>query len=131
MTITRPVGDIFKDGNVELKVIEANNCKGCYYRIEDECKRNTALTGYCSTYFRSNNVVFKQISSEIQPKTESQEKQILNYLQSGKSITQLEALNMFDCMRLSARIYRLKKRGHNIKTEMIEENGKRFAKYYL
>jgi len=63
--------------------------------------------------------------------TESQETQVLNYLQSGKTITQLEALNLFDCMRLSARVHRLNKRGHDIKTEMIEENGKRFGKYYM
>jgi len=63
--------------------------------------------------------------------TESQETQVLNYLQSGKTITQLEALNMFDCMRLSARVHRLKKRGHNIKALIVSENGKRFGKYYL
>jgi len=125
MTITRPVGDIFKDGNVTLKVIESDSCKGCYYNYPQDC--NIEVSGYCAD--REESVIFKRINPETN--TNSQEKQILNYLQSGKSITQMEALNLFDCMRLSARVHRLNKRGHNIKTLMIEENGKRFAKYYL
>ena len=63
--------------------------------------------------------------------TATQCKRILEYLQKGNSLTPLEALKMFDCMRLGARVYDLKSQGHNIVTEMVSENGKRFACYRL
>ena len=62
--------------------------------------------------------------------TESQEKRILEYLQSGRSLTQYQALVKFDCFRLASRVNRLRKNGHDIKTSMVElSNGKRIAKY--
>lgn len=65
-------------------------------------------------------------------KTESQNKQIKAWLESGKSLTPLEALAMFNSFRLGARVFDLKNDyGMNIKTEMVEENGKRFARYSL
>ena len=65
-------------------------------------------------------------------KVESQNKQIKAWLESGKSITPLDALNLFGSFRLGARIFDLKNDYElNIKTEMVEGNGKRFAKYYL
>ena len=65
-------------------------------------------------------------------KTESQNKQIKAWLESGKSITPLDALNLFGSFRLGARIFDLKNDyGMNIKTEMVEVNGKRYAKYSL
>ena len=65
-------------------------------------------------------------------KIESQNKQIKAWLESGKSITPLDALNLFGSFRLGARIFDLKNDyGMNIKTEMIEVNGKRYAKYSL
>ena len=64
--------------------------------------------------------------------TESQEKRILEYLQSGLSITQYQALTKFDCFRLSARIHRLKSKGYNIEKRMKKlSNGKRIAVYYF
>ena len=54
----------------------------------------------------------------------SQNKGILAYLQSGKSITPIEALKEFGCFRLSARIFDLRAMGHNIKTKSITINGK-------
>lgn len=65
--------------------------------------------------------------------TESQNKQILDYLKSGKSLTPLEALSLFDCWALSSRIANLKQEGYDIVTEMIndEKTGKRYAKYHL
>ena len=44
----------------------------------------------------------------------SQERKILAYLQDHKSITGLEALKLFGCMRLPARIAVLEDRGHKI-----------------
>ena len=65
-------------------------------------------------------------------KTESQNKQIKAWLESGKSLTPLDAINLFNSLRLGARVFDLKNDyGMNIKTEMVEENGKRFARYSL
>lgn len=62
----------------------------------------------------------------------SQNKAILQHLQKGHSITPLEALHLYGCFRLSARIYDLIHIfGHDIKCEMIIKNDKRFAKYSL
>lgn len=56
---------------------------------------------------------------------------VLEHLKRGNNITPLEALNMFGAFRLSAIIYDLKKAGHDIKTELIQNNGKHFARYSL
>ena len=65
-------------------------------------------------------------------KIESQNKQIKAWLESGKSLTPLEAINLFNSLRLGARVFDLKNNyGMNIKTEMVEANGKRFARYSL
>ena len=61
----------------------------------------------------------------------SQENQILSVLLKGRKITPIEALNKFNSFRLGARIYNLRKRGYDIKMNLVERNGKRFAQYYL
>jgi Helix-turn-helix domain len=62
----------------------------------------------------------------------SQCTEILNYLKAGRTLTHLSAYNLFDCNRLAARAYELKRRGHKIKTETIATSrGKRIAVYYL
>lgn len=61
----------------------------------------------------------------------SQEEDILAWLKIGHKITPLDALERFGCFRLGARIWQLKKYGHDIKTTMVEKNGKRFAEYSL
>lgn len=66
----------------------------------------------------------------MENKTQTQNKEILAYLKEGNSLTPIEALNKFSTLRLGARIFELKKDGHNIKTEMIKlANNKRVAKY--
>ena len=72
-----------------------------------------------------DNIHYLQISelnqNNNQMETESQNKRIRKYLESGKSLTGLDALYMFGCWRLPARINDLKKIGVNIApTEMIE-----------
>lgn len=63
---------------------------------------------------------------------ESQEKRILAWLQEGLPLTPLMALNQFYCLRLSGRIYDLRKKGHNIQKEIIKTpSGKRIAQYFL
>lgn len=62
----------------------------------------------------------------------SQCAQILEWLKAGNSITPAEAYVKFQCLRLGARIFNLKERGHKIKTELITlPNGKRVGKYTL
>jgi hypothetical protein len=64
-------------------------------------------------------------------RTDSQNALIKGWLLNGHSLTTLDALTMFGCFRLSARISNLKDQGMNIMTEMVEVNDKRIAKYYL
>lgn len=59
----------------------------------------------------------------------SQENAILEYLLAGNSITPLEALQKFQCFRLSGRIYDLCQRGFPINTTMIKVGNKRVASY--
>ena len=62
----------------------------------------------------------------------SQTQQIKQHLSSGKSLTSLEALQLFGCLRLSARIFDLINQGMNIKKVMIEVgDNKQVAKYFV
>jgi len=62
----------------------------------------------------------------------SQTEQIRKHLESGKTITPLEALKKYGCFRLGARIWDLKnKQGLNIKTDFVTRNDKTFAEYKL
>ena len=71
-----------------------------------------------------NNVLSNDLSLD------SQKDSILSYLQTGRSLSPLEALNMFNCLRLGARISDLRKEGYNIETT-YNKTGKRYAKYIL
>jgi hypothetical protein len=64
-------------------------------------------------------------------KPESQNALIKGWLLNGHSITQLDALKMFGCFRLSARIANLREEGYDIVTEMVTINDKRVANYYM
>jgi len=64
-------------------------------------------------------------------KTDAQNNQILKYLQTGRSLTPMDALQKFGCFRLGARIYDLRGMNYNILTEKVHANGKRFARYWL
>lgn len=62
----------------------------------------------------------------------SQSAQILAYLKEGNSITPLEALQKFGCLRLAARISDLRADNHKIETKQHRtENGKTVAQYTL
>ena len=57
---------------------------------------------------------------------------ILAHMQKGLSITSLEALQMYGCMRLASRISDLRKRGENIVVDRVKTaNGKSVAQYRL
>ena len=62
---------------------------------------------------------------------DSQNALIKGWLLNGKSITPMEALNMFGCFRLSARIANLREEGLPVVTDMVTINDKRVARYYL
>ena len=61
----------------------------------------------------------------------SQNKQIKAYLLNGGKLTQLKALRMFGCLRLSGRIWELRESGLNIHTDMIRVGKKMVAEYSI
>jgi len=61
----------------------------------------------------------------------TQNQQIKSYLEKGKSITPIDALNKFGCFRLAARINELRKDGLNIATKIVTKEGKTYASYRL
>lgn len=60
----------------------------------------------------------------------TQNEQILAHLRK-KSITAFEAAVCYQIMCLAERIRDLRRKGHNILTTNVEQNGKRFARYSL
>lgn len=64
-------------------------------------------------------------------KTKSQRERILIHLQSGKTINPLQALNLYGCFRLGARIYDLKRAGFDIDSRLVHENGVQYAEYSM
>jgi len=62
----------------------------------------------------------------------SQHSAILSHLKSGRTITPLDALRLYGCMRLAARVHDLKARGNDIVTRQKElKSGKKVAEYIL
>lgn len=61
----------------------------------------------------------------------TQKQMIMNHLRTYGGITPLEALQKYGCFRLGARISDLKGDGYVIRTDMVKENGKRYARYRL
>lgn len=64
---------------------------------------------------------------------ESVAKKILNYMKTGNTITAMEAMQKFGCMRLAARMHQLRNDGHIIEStpKKSETNGKIFSEYRL
>lgn len=71
----------------------------------------------------------------INPNTKSSESQcamIKDWLESGKAIDGMIALNLFGCFRLPSRIHDLKERGMRITDRWkTTESGKRVKEYLL
>jgi len=63
----------------------------------------------------------------------TQAEQILAHLQSGRSISPLEALAEYACFRLGARIFDLKAEGHDIQATIVHDKkrDKHYATYRL
>jgi len=61
-----------------------------------------------------------------------QNARILAHLQSGRTLTALEALDWFKCFRLASRVCDLRKAGYDVQKRTIKTNsGKSVAEYYL
>lgn len=72
-------------------------------------------------------------SDRRRAKPKSQTQRILEYLESGKSISPLEALTVFGCTRLAARIYDIEEK-FGIAVDRIDRrdaSGKRYSRYRL
>lgn len=68
----------------------------------------------------------------MKTKPPSQSAQILAWLESGKTITGMEALDQIGCFRLAARIKDLKNDGYDIRTETVPTpSGAPIARYSL
>jgi hypothetical protein len=61
----------------------------------------------------------------------TQTQKILKHLQQGKTISPIEALQLFGCFRLGARILDLRQAGYNIITTIKSQGKKHFAEYSL
>lgn len=61
----------------------------------------------------------------------TQAQQILKHLRDVGPLTPIDALELFGCFRLGARIWDLNQEGHGIQTELITREGKTFARYSL
>lgn len=64
----------------------------------------------------------------------NQSEEILRYLQKPhRTLTALEALQRFGCMRLAPRVLELRRQGHQIKCTMVPvgPRHKRVARYWL
>jgi len=64
---------------------------------------------------------------------DSQNSQILAFLKRGHSLTPILALKLFDCLRLSGRIWDLRNAGYDIKTrsKVVGDKQKTVAEYYM
>jgi hypothetical protein len=61
----------------------------------------------------------------------TQSEWILRELKRGRMLTALDALKGCGSMKLATRVSELKRQGHNIVTEIVSKNGKKFARYSL
>ncbi len=61
----------------------------------------------------------------------SQTDAILRHLQEEGPLTPIEALNLYGCFRLAARISDLRAAGFPIVTDTVTRNGRHYASYRL
>lgn len=61
-----------------------------------------------------------------------QNKQVLNHLNNIGPLTPQEALDLYGCFRLAARVFELRKAGERISTSTVKNaEGNHFARYYI
>lgn len=61
----------------------------------------------------------------------SQRSDILRHLRNGGTLTPIDALEQFGCMRLAPRIQELRSEGWDIQTLDVTRNGKTYACYKM
>lgn len=61
----------------------------------------------------------------------SDTEKVLDWLQTGKSLTQADAVKQFNNWRLAVIINRLRNRGYEISTMLIEGKKSKYALYYM
>lgn len=70
--------------------------------------------------------------NENKEQSMSQCNMIAEWLNNGYSLTSLDALRLFGCLRLSSRIWDLRERGMNIqKKTIVLPNKKRVCEYFI
>ena len=67
----------------------------------------------------------------LDPALRSQEDNVLDYLRTGREIDPMSALRMFGIMRLGARIFDLRARGHVITSRTVRAGRKSWSVYRL
>lgn len=60
----------------------------------------------------------------------NQTQAIKAHLESGRSITPIDALRQYGCMRLGARIFDLRREGMAVSMRLVKHGKKRYAEYY-
>jgi hypothetical protein len=63
--------------------------------------------------------------------TRTQRDRLREWLKSGHPVTPLNALQMWGCMRLGARVLELRREGLDVKTTMVQDGRTRYARYHL
>ena len=61
----------------------------------------------------------------------AQTDRIRMYLETGKSLTPMDALVRFNCFRLAARVKDLRDQGVNIRSELVHKDGKKYSRYFM
>lgn len=61
----------------------------------------------------------------------SQTQAILDHMKRGQPITPMDALRLYGCFRLAARVADLRESGHPIERQLIRKDGKTYAEYRL
>lgn len=64
-------------------------------------------------------------------KQRTQQEQIQRHLETGRKLTAAQAYEKYGSMRLASVVFKLKKEGLPIITEMVTKNGSTFASYQL
>lgn len=70
--------------------------------------------------------------NENETTSQSQESKILDHMLRGHRITGIDALNLYGCFRLPARIADIQKRGFAVQSEYVTTtSGKRVKSYWI
>lgn len=56
---------------------------------------------------------------------------LLAHLSKGRTITTIQALEKWGCLRIPNRVCELRKEGHHIESISMRANGKNFTKYRM